>query len=108
WLPKIAAGEAILSPAIMEPDGAYGAEGIALAATADGGGLKLRGVKTLVPYVGSASRLLVAARSSGSGEEGISVALVDPKAPGVSVERTPSMGGYPLYAVTFEDTPVAA
>jgi alkylation response protein AidB-like acyl-CoA dehydrogenase len=60
-------------------------------------------VKLLVAYAGVADRLLVAARTGGSGEDGISLFLVDPKAAGVTLERTPNTAGLPLYAVTFKD-----
>jgi|KBSSwiStaDraftv2_1062776.scaffolds.fasta_scaffold138106_2 3-oxocholest-4-en-26-oyl-CoA dehydrogenase beta subunit len=102
-LPKIAAGEALATLAFLEPDGLYGPEGVTLAATGAGSAYKLSGVKVLVPYVRSAERLVVAARTSGtSAEAGVSLFLVDPNGAGVSVERTANTGGYPLYAVSFD------
>jgi alkylation response protein AidB-like acyl-CoA dehydrogenase len=94
-LPAIAEGRMIVTPALMEPDGAYGAEGIRLQAVGD----KLTGTKILVNFAGKADRLLVAARSG----SGISLYLVDPKGSGVTLERTPNSAGLPLYAVTFQD-----
>jgi alkylation response protein AidB-like acyl-CoA dehydrogenase len=99
-LPAIAEGRSIVTPAFMEPDGTYGAEGIRLAAGKDH---KLTGTKILVNFAGVADRLLVSARSGGAGESGVSLFLVDPKGAGVTLERTPNSAGLPLYAVTFKD-----
>jgi alkylation response protein AidB-like acyl-CoA dehydrogenase len=105
-LPKIAAGDALVTLAFMEADGLYGAEGVTLPAKKGGDGYSLTGVKLLVPYVKSAERLVVAARTGGtSGEAGVSLFLVDPNSAGVSAERTKNIGGYPLYAVTFDGAP---
>lgn len=107
-LPGIAAGDKIVTLAIMEPDGRYGAEGVTLSAASSGDGYRLNGTKLLVACAGSADRLIVAARTGGGGEEGISLFLVDPKAPGVSIERTKNIGGYPLYAVELSNVSVSA
>jgi len=107
-LPGIAAGDKIVTLAMMEPEGRYGAEGVELAAKPGGGGYVLDGTKLLVACAGSAERLIVAARTGGSGEDGVSLFLVDPKAAGVSLERTRNIGGYPLYAVTFSNVSVPA
>jgi alkylation response protein AidB-like acyl-CoA dehydrogenase len=104
-LPAIAEGRMILTSAIMEPDGAYGAEAVRLQARRAASGHALTGVKLLVAYAGAADRLVVAARTGGSGEAGVSLFLVDPKADGVTLERTPNTSGLPLYAVTFADAP---
>ena len=92
WLPRIAAGEAILTPALMEPDGLYGPDGVTLSARRDGDNFLLNGVKLLVAYAKSADRLVCAARiGTGDGAAGVSLFLVDPKAPGVSLEKTTNM-----------------
>ncbi|MDB5445710.1 MAG: acyl-CoA dehydrogenase protein [Phenylobacterium sp.] len=98
-LPPLAEGQLILTPAVMEADGLYGPEGVTLVARPDGGGFVLDGAKTLVAYAGSAARLIVAARTAA---DGITLFLVDPKSPGVSLERTPNTAGLPLYAVVFK------
>jgi alkylation response protein AidB-like acyl-CoA dehydrogenase len=104
-LTAIAEGRSIVTPAILEPGGGYGPQGVRLAARAAGGGHVLSGVKLLAAYAGAASRLVVAARTGGSGADGVSLFLVDPKGPGVGLERTPNTSGLPLYAVTFSDAP---
>jgi alkylation response protein AidB-like acyl-CoA dehydrogenase len=108
-LPAVARGEAILSLAIMEPDGLYGPAGVTLAARRRGEDFVLTGTKVLVAYARSADRLVCAARTGGQASDahGISLFLIDPRAPGVTLERTPNMAGYPLYAVTFADVVVS-
>jgi alkylation response protein AidB-like acyl-CoA dehydrogenase len=59
-------GSAMVVPALMEPDGDYGPDGVNLP------GPPLRGSKVLVPYVDSASHVLVAYR----GADGVRLALV--------------------------------
>ena len=66
WLPRIASGEAIVTPAWLEPRGGYGPAGVRLAATGSGGTVKLSGTKRHVLFAKSATRLLVLARTSGS------------------------------------------
>ena len=109
-LPAIAEGEAILACAIMEPEGLYGPAGVAMPARRDGQRYVLDGVKVLVPYGQSADWLVCAVRTGGmpSSPEGVSLFLVGAHAPGVSMERTLSMSGYPLYAVTFTEVAVEA
>lgn len=106
-LPEIAAGKMIVSPAIMEPEGVFGPNGIKIAATRAGDGFVLNGTKALVPYVKSAAWLVVAARTGkAAGESGITLFLVDPGATGVTCEALPNMARYPLYAVSFADVAV--
>jgi len=105
-LPKIAAGDTLVTLAIMEADGLYGPAGVTLAASGDAGAYRLSGVKVLVPYARSADCLVVAARSSGAASEtGVSLFLVDPKVKNVSFERTRSIAGNALYSVTFDGAP---
>ncbi len=107
-LPAIAAGDKLVTLAIMEPDGSYGANGVTLTAVKQGDGFVLDGTKLLVACAGTADRLIVAARTGGAGEDGVTLFLVDPKAAGVSIERTKNIGGYPLYAVTLAKVAVSA
>jgi len=102
-LPGLASGELILTPAIIEPVGAYGACGVRLRASSEGTGFVLEGEKALVAYAGSAERLIVAARRE---DGGLSLFLVDPNSSGVSLERTPNTAELPLYHVRFSCTKV--
>ena len=63
WLPKIASGEAILTPAWLEPKRGFGPAGVALKAVPDGGDYRLTGTKMHVPFANSATRFLVLART---------------------------------------------
>jgi alkylation response protein AidB-like acyl-CoA dehydrogenase len=100
WLPEIAAGRCRMALALLEEDGRWGAEGIALvarrdaegraasAAGAGSGALRLTGGKRFVLDAERADLLVVAARSGGHGEDGVSLALVDARAPGLTLRPT--------------------
>ena len=107
WLSQIAAGDAILTLAWLEPDRGYGPEGIALEARPDGDGFRLDGTKRHVTYAGAADRLIVIART-GEGPEGIDLFLVNPGAPGVTLTQQHSLGSNTQYRVDFTDCSVAA
>jgi alkylation response protein AidB-like acyl-CoA dehydrogenase len=98
WLPKIASGDAILTPAWLEPDRGYGQEGVALAARKRKGGFLLDGVKRHVYFASAANRLIVLARS----RAGVELFLVDPAAPGVKLTRQLSQASDAQYRVDFE------
>jgi alkylation response protein AidB-like acyl-CoA dehydrogenase len=105
WLPKIASGEAILTPAWLEPKRGYGARGVQLRAKPNGGEYRLTGTKQHVPFASAASRLLVLART-GDGEEDLALLLVDPKAPGIELTQQLSLASDTQYKVRFDDVPV--
>lgn len=108
-LPRIIRGDVMVSLALMEPEGLYGPEGVGLPARRDGDRFILDLTKVLVPNLASAELLLCAVRTgSGKGPAGISLLLVDSRAPGIEVEPTPNIGGYPLYTVSFNDVTVSA
>jgi alkylation response protein AidB-like acyl-CoA dehydrogenase len=107
WLPKIASGEAILTPAWLEPHGGYGPAGVRLAASGSGGALKLSGTKRHVPFAKAATRLLVLVRT-GSAPTDVDLLLVDPSAPGVTMTQQKTMAADTQYEVVFRDVPVAA
>jgi alkylation response protein AidB-like acyl-CoA dehydrogenase len=105
WLPKIASGEAILTPAWLEPKRGYGARGVQLRAKPNGGEYRLTGTKQHVPFASAASRLLVLART-GDGEEDLALLLVDPKAPGIELTQQLSLASDTQYKVRFDDVRV--
>ena len=96
-LPAVAAGEVVLSAALADVAGdiAVGGRGdpsvTATDATddTDGGGMVLSGSAFAVPFAHVADRVLVPAvvGRGGAGGAGIIVAAIDPRAPGVTVER---------------------
>jgi alkylation response protein AidB-like acyl-CoA dehydrogenase len=106
-LPAIAEGEAIYCLALMEPEGAFGPEGVTLCARRCGDDFVLNGVKVLVPYAATANRLVCVVRTDTADvEHGISLMIVDPAAKGVTLDLTPNIGGLPLHTVTFDDVTV--
>jgi len=104
WLPKIASGDAILTPAWLEPDRGYGPEGVQLAARQEANEIVLSGVKRSVNFASSADRLVVLAR----GDAGIELLLVDPGTPGVTLTQVLSASGEPHYRVDFDAVRVPA
>ena len=104
WLPKIADGSAILTPAWYEPERGQGESGIQLQAKRDGDDYVLYGVKRSVPYASAADRLLVLARS----DAGVEILLVDPDAEGVTLTFFKSQGREPHYRIDFDGVRVKA
>jgi alkylation response protein AidB-like acyl-CoA dehydrogenase len=107
WLPKIAAGDAIVAPAWLEPDRSERARGVQLRATPEGDGFRLTGVKRHVPFAAAASQLLVLART-GEGEREIDLFLVDPAASGISMQQQLSMASDAQFRVAFDGVRVPA
>jgi butyryl-CoA dehydrogenase len=92
WLPKIAAGRARGSLALLERSARWDAAGIAIEARPEGGGFRLSGAKLFVPDAQTADFFLVAARAPGSsGEEGLSLLLVESADPGVQTKPVQTM-----------------
>jgi alkylation response protein AidB-like acyl-CoA dehydrogenase len=105
WLPKIVSGEAILTPAWIEPERGFGARGVQLEAKLDGGEYRLSGTKRHVPFASSAAQLVVLVRT-GDGEDGVDLLLVDPKSPGIEMTQQKSIGSDAQYKVAFDDVRV--
>ena len=85
-LPGLAAGERRATLAVLEADGRWAASGIALEARPAGAGFRLRGAKRFVPDAAVADWLVVPARTSGAGARGVTLFLVDARAPGLSLQ----------------------
>lgn len=103
WLPKIAAGEAILSLAVDE--GAKHAPAkIATRAERAGNGFRLNGAKGFVLDGHVADALIVVAKA----EEGTTLFLVDPQAAGVEIERTVMVDAHNAARVVLNDVAVDA
>jgi alkylation response protein AidB-like acyl-CoA dehydrogenase len=107
WLPRLASGEAILTPAWLEPERGFGPRGVALEARPDGDDLVLSGTKRHVAFAGAASRLIVLART-GEGERDIDLLLVDPRASGVELTQQHSLASDTQYRVDLRDVRVSA
>jgi alkylation response protein AidB-like acyl-CoA dehydrogenase len=101
WLPRIASGEAILTPAWLEPKGGQGPGGVQLLAARDGEGFRLCGVKRHVLFATAATRLLVLART-GDAETDVDLFLVDPGAEGVRMTQQKSLASDTQYEVELD------
>ena len=88
-LPKVAAGEWVMTLAQAEKSGRYDAGGIGMPATARGSDFVLSGEKLFVPDAHVADQMVVAARtgSHAAPEDGITLFLVDAKSPGVEITQ---------------------
>ena len=107
WLPKIASGEAILTPAWLEPRNGFGPKGVQLRAVKDGDDFVISGVKWHVLFASSAARLVVLART-GDGLEDIDLFLVDPNAAGVKLSQQLNLASDTQYAVELDNVRVSA
>ncbi len=110
-LPKVAAGELVMTLAQAEKSGRYDAGGIGLPATARGGDFVLSGEKLFVPDAHVADQIVVAARTGSPdapAEEGITLFLVDAKSPGVEITqlKTVDMTRRQCH-IAFQDVAVA-
>jgi acyl-CoA dehydrogenase len=103
WLPRIAAGEAIVSLAVDE-GAKHAPSRIATVAERSGNGFKLNGAKGFVLDGHVADALIVAALT----ENGLTLFLVDPKTTGVAIERTVMVDAHNAARVTLTDVEVDA
>ena len=107
WLPRIAKGEVILTPAWLEPENSCSPRGVQMRAVNDGEGFTLTGTKQHVQFASSADRLVVLART-GEGAEDVDLFLVDPTADGVTLSQRMSISSDTQYRVDFDGVQVSA
>ncbi|MGQ0803170.1 MAG: acyl-CoA dehydrogenase family protein [Actinomycetota bacterium] len=107
WLSRIAAGGAIVTPAWLEPEGAFGPKSVQLRAEPEGDGFRLTGTKRHVTFAKAADRLLVLART-GTEADDVSAFLVDPNADGVTLTQQHSIASDTQYRVVLDGVRVAA
>jgi len=84
-LGAIAQGSARATLAFTEPSGRWDAGSVTLTAKPSGGGWQLDGVKQFVPDAQAADFIVVAARTRGEGEDGISLFLVKGRPKGMTI-----------------------
>jgi alkylation response protein AidB-like acyl-CoA dehydrogenase len=104
WLPQIAAGDAILTTAWLEPHHGFGPEGVQLRAQASGDAVALDGVKWHVPFASAADRLVVLGR----GADGVELYLVDPASSGITMTQHHTIAADTQYEVRFDGVQVEA
>ena len=109
-LPKVAAGETLLSFAHIERQARYDLGDVATTAKKDGAGYVLNGEKSLAVHGDVADKLIVSARVSGEqrARNGIGLFLVDAKANGVSRRGYPTMDGLRAAEVSLQNIKVDA
>jgi alkylation response protein AidB-like acyl-CoA dehydrogenase len=106
WLARIASGDAILTPAWLEPENSFGPKGVQLRAVPTDDGWQLSGVKRHVAFAQAADALLVLART-GDAADDVDIFLVDPKAPGVTLTQQYSISSDTQFRVEFESVKVS-
>jgi alkylation response protein AidB-like acyl-CoA dehydrogenase len=107
WLSKIASGEAILTPAWLEPENGFGPRGVQVRADADGDGFTISGTKQHVYFAAAADRLVVLART-GDDDGAVDLFLVDPSAQGVTLTQKMSISSDTQYRVDLDGVRVSA
>ena len=98
WLPGIVTGEAILTPAWLEPENSSGPTGVQVRAVPDGDGWTITGTKRHVAFASSASQLIVLART-GDAPRDVDLFLVDPASPGVTLTQQMTLASDAQYKV---------
>jgi len=106
WLRAVATGEAILTPAWLEPENGFSSRGVEVRATATGSGFSLSGLKRHVAFASAADRLVVVART-GDGDEDVDLFLVDPASSGVTLRQQFSIASDTQYEVAFSGVALA-
>jgi alkylation response protein AidB-like acyl-CoA dehydrogenase len=107
WLRPVAAGDAILTAAWLEPENGFSPRGVEARAEVAGSGFRLNGVKRHVAFATAADRLVVLART-GDAPEAVDLFLVDPAASGVALRQQFSISSDTQYEVTLTDVVVTA
>ncbi len=90
-LPKIASGDLIATIAWLEPSASWDAPSITLSARPDGSNCTLDGTKLFVSDAHLADCILVATRTGGSGEDGITLFALEAKRPGITITPLKTM-----------------
>ena len=103
WLPKIAAGEALVVLAQQERSSRYRLDQAATQASEAGGNWKLSGTKIVVPAGDEADAFIVSARVAGA--EGVALFVVDKGAAGLELRGYPTQDGARAADLVLADTP---
>jgi alkylation response protein AidB-like acyl-CoA dehydrogenase len=107
WLPRMAAGEALVVLAHQERAARYHLNQVTTRATSTGSGHVLSGAKSVVPAGDEADAFIVPARLSGADNDtaGIGLFLVERGASGVSVRGYPTQDGGRAAELTLAAAP---
>jgi acyl-CoA dehydrogenase len=109
FLPQIATGKAIWTFALGESSGRYEPAEVKLDAVLKGTDYILQGHKLFVPDVHVCGYILVVARSERrqTAEEGITLFVVNARAPNLKTEAIPTIGGDRQFKVIFDGVAVS-
>ena len=91
WLPRLAAGEAVGTVAIVEESDRFDAAGIAARCVRRAGGFRLNGTKLFVTDAHVSDFIIGVFRSRGRDAAGVSLFLVPRETPGISVSPLQSI-----------------
>ncbi|TMG02757.1 MAG: acyl-CoA dehydrogenase [Chloroflexi bacterium] len=106
FLPKIASGELIMTLALTEPSAKWTADGVQLEAKKAGNEYVVNGTKLFVQDAHVSDHMIVAARTGGSGEDGITLFIVDSKSPGIKFEVLKTIAADKQCEITFDNVKV--
>jgi alkylation response protein AidB-like acyl-CoA dehydrogenase len=101
WIPRVVTGEAVLTPAWLEPEHGFGPKGVEVRAVPDGDGWTITGTKRHVAFAGAATGLVVLARTGDRPAE-VDLFLVDPAAEGVTLTQQMTIGSDAQYRVDLD------
>ena len=105
WVPQIASGEVIFTPAWLEPNNGFSPKGVQVEAAIDGDTATITGTKYHVYFASSAQRLIVLART-GTAATDVDLFIVDPAAAGVTLTQKMSISSDTQYRVDFDGVKV--
>ena len=101
-LPRAACGEILLTAALTEPLNEAAGSPLLTTAEPAGDGFVVSGCKFAVPFAAAAHRILLAVAVG----DDVAVVLVDPQAPGVSLEAVQATTFEPQYQLTLDNVNV--
>jgi alkylation response protein AidB-like acyl-CoA dehydrogenase len=107
WLPRIAAGDALVVLAHQERAARYRLNHVATSARASGAGWTVTGAKSIVPVGDQADAFIVPARVAGTVDDpaGIALFLVEREAAGVTARGYPTQDGAHAAELGFGNVP---
>jgi alkylation response protein AidB-like acyl-CoA dehydrogenase len=109
YLPKIAEGKLRMSLALTEPTATFDPSGIDMEAVPQGDEYIINGTKLFVEHAHTADDLVVVARTrpGDRAEDGLTLFIIDAKAPGVRISIIPTIGLDKLCEVNFTDVRIS-
>ncbi len=102
YLPAVASGALVVTPAWLEPGRGFGEAGVRLAAQQTPDGWRISGAKRHVHFAGASDRLLVLARH----DDGLVLLLVDTASEGIALTRQATLASDTQYRVDFDHVQV--